>query len=467
MKKRIRISGVQMTAILIAFANIFTGFATPLTNSYTSYSWTDLNGLDPTLYASCTSVMGILLVGVMCISGIIVTKTRSRWGQTRPWLMFLPPIFMAGGILTFSGWGRTETEKIIVLCVAYILAYGANDLITAARTTLYGLMAGDDYEARTVYMSYHWLGTNIGMLIAGGAALALVHFFGRGSQQKGFVITEIVLTVLVLIGYFMLAYMGKNYDIPNTKPDVREDKRKKINVAEMIKGVLTNRCILCCVGSDICRFTGYYALMGISVYQCTYVLEDINAMSLVLTISGITCVIGNYFAPYVVKKIGGRKKNVQLFGGLTGLFGLLIILFGKSISGFVFCISMSFFFMSFIDSVDYALYMDAGEYQLYKTGKDYKAFFVSMYGISVKIASALSAIVIGCMLKGISYKAGMAMSMAEKNKLNFFTALTMSVGYCIPIIIMRFHPISDREISIIMKENSKIIRENEEVKDGF
>ena len=52
MKGKIKISAGQMTAIVIAFVNIFTGFATPLTNSYTSYSWTDLNGLDPTLYSS-------------------------------------------------------------------------------------------------------------------------------------------------------------------------------------------------------------------------------------------------------------------------------------------------------------------------------------------------------------------------------------------------------------------------------
>lgn len=188
MKRRIRLSGVQTTAIIIALANVFTGFATPLTNSYTSYSWTDLNGLDPALYASCMSVMGVLLVGVMCVSGIVIQKTRTRWGQTRPWLIFLPPLFMAGGVLTFTGWGSSTTEKLVVLCTAYILAYGANDLITAARTTLYGLMAQDNYEARTMYVSYHWLGTNIGMLIAGGAALFLVELFGHGNKQKGFVI---------------------------------------------------------------------------------------------------------------------------------------------------------------------------------------------------------------------------------------------------------------------------------------
>lgn len=452
---------IRKTAIGIAVANIFTGFATPLINSYTSYSWTDLNGLDPSIYASCMSVMGIFLVVVMCISGILVQQTRSRWGQTRPWLMFLPPLFMTGGILTFSGIGRSTTEKVIVLCTAYILAYGANDLITAARTTLYGQMAGDNYEARTTYVSYHWLGTNIGMLIAGGAALTLVEVFGKGSENRGFVITEIILTVLVLIGYFMLVCMGKKYDIPNILQD-EESKKIKINILEMLRAIITNRCIICCIASDIFRFTGYYALMGISVYQCMYVLEDINVMSAVLTISGISCVIGNYLSPYIVDKIGGRKKNVQLFGGLTGIFGFLIGIFGQSKPGFIICLSLSFFFMSFIDSVDYAMYMDAGEYQQSITGKDYKAFFISMYGIAVKMSSALSAIVIGFILNGVSYQAGMVLDQTRKTTLNWFTAMTMGIGYCVPIFIMKLHPVSDKDIERISKENMKTEKNYEE-----
>lgn len=452
---------IRKTAIGIAVANIFTGFATPLVNSYTSYSWTDLNGLEPSVYASCMSVIGILLVGVMCISGILVQKTTSRWGQTRPWLIFSPPLFMLGGILTFSGLGSSVTQKVIILCVAYILAYGANDLVTAARTTLYGLMAGDNYEARTTYVSYHWLGTNIGMLIAGGAALTLVKFFGGENQNKGFVITELIMTVLVLTGYFMLVYMGKKYDLPNS-PKYQKSRETELSIREMLKGIITNKCIICCIVSDVFRFTGYYALMGISVYQCTYVLEDMNVMSAVLTISGISCVAGNYFAPYVVSKIGGRKKNVQLFGGLTGLFAFLIGIFGKTSVGFIICLSLSFFFMSFIDSVDYAMYMDAGEYQKNLTGKDYKAFFVSMYGIAVKISSALSAIVIGFVLNGISYQAGMVLNEAGKTKLSWFTAMTMGIGYTVPLLIMKFHPVSDAGIERMSRENAAREQYNEE-----
>ena len=54
----------------------------------------------------------------------------------------------------------------------------------------------------------------MGMLIGGGITLSLVNFFGNGSQHRGFVITELIMTVLVLFGYAVLVYIGKNYDLP-------------------------------------------------------------------------------------------------------------------------------------------------------------------------------------------------------------------------------------------------------------
>lgn len=446
---------VKKTAILIATANIFAGFANLLTNSYTAYSWTDLNGLDHKLYASSMTICGFLLTIVACISGVLITKTRTKWGQAIPWLVVLPPICMIGGLLTFSGWGNTTTEKVIILCVAYILAMGTTDLITAARTTLYGKMAGDNYQARTTYVSAHWLGSNVSTLIAGAATLTLVAWFGKNNQQKGFVITELIFTVLVLLGYVILILAGRKSDVPENFSK-SENNTEKIRVTEMLKGIVTNRCIWTCILSDVSRFTGYFAMQALMVYQCTYVFDDINAMTLVLTISGFSCIAGNYLAPYIVEKIGGRKKNMEMFGWLTGLSSLAIGVIGKSPLGFTICLSLAFFFMSFIDSVDYAMYLDAGEWHLNKTGKDIRAFFVSMYGLSVKFSQAISAMLIGVVLGAISYHSGMNLDSAGRTKLSWLTALTMAIGYgVLPTLIMRFHPVSDQEMEQIAIENEK------------
>lgn len=446
---------VKKTAVLIAMANIFAGFANLLTNSYTAYSWTDLNGLDHKLYASSMTICGFLLTIVACISGVIITKTRTKWGQAIPWLVVLPPICMIGGLLTFSGWGNTTTEKVIILCVAYILSMGTTDLITAARTTLYGKMAGDNYQARTTYVSAHWLGSNVSTLIAGAATLTLVAWFGKNNQQKGFVITELIFTVLVLLGYVILILAGRKVMCRRTFRK-NENNTEKIRVTEMLKGIVTNRCICTCILSDVSRFTGYFAMQALMVYQCTYVFDDINAMTLALTISGFSCIIGNYLAPYIVEKIGGRKKNMEMFGWLTGISSLAIGVIGKSPLGFTICLSLAFFFMSFIDSVDYAMYLDAGEWHLNKTGKDIRAFFVSMYGLSVKFSQAISAMLIGVVLGAISYHSGMNLDSAGRTKLSWLTALTMAIGYgVLPTLIMRFHPVSDQEMEQIAIENEK------------
>lgn len=92
---------------------------------------------------------------------------------------------------------------------------------------------------------------------------------------------------------------------------------------------------------------------------------------------------------------------------------------------------------------------------MYRTGTDIRAFFVSMYGLAVKISTALSAIVIGLMLKGISYHAGIVLDAVGKTRLSWYTALTMAVGYGMPVLIMRLHPISDKEMAEAARANVK------------
>ena len=450
-------SKVFRTSIFIAIANIFIGLALPITDQYFAYSWTDLNKLSVGSYSACMSTIGLALTAVSCISGVIVNKTRSRWGQNRPWLVILPILCMCGCMLAFSGFGGSTVGKTVVLCVAYILAYGTTDLITCARTALYGQMAGADSDARSMYISYHWVGTNIGMLVAGGAALGLVELFGKGNQQRGFVLAEMVITVFVVGGYLWLVWMGRDADPANNKAAHNEVlEKRESSIADMIKGVLGNRCAVVCIISDICRFTGYFAYSTVNVYVCKYVLGDINAMSLVVTISGFSAVLGNILAPKIIEKMGGRKKNSILFGILTGGSALLIGVFGKSTIGYIICASLAMFFMSFIDSVDYAMYIDAGEYYLNKTGKDTKAFIISMYGLTVKIAVSLAAIVLGAALAAINYTEGMSLSAAMSTKLVVICGCTMGIGYILPSILLKFlHPVSDDDMARMIKENAE------------
>ena len=454
--KHLKNKKVFKTSIFIAIANIFIGLALPITDSYFAYSWTDLNKLSVGSYSSCMSTIGLALTVVSCLSGVVVNKTRTRWGQNRPWLVVLPILCMCGCMLAFSGFGGSTVGKTVVMCVAYVLAYGTTDLITCARTALYGQMAGGDSEARSMYISYHWVGTNIGMLVAGGAALALVELFGKGNEQRGFVLAELVITFFVVGGYFWLVWMGRKADPANNKAAHNEVlEKRESSILDLIKGVLTNRCAVVCILSDLLRMTGYFAYETVNVYVCKYVLGDINAMSLVLTISGFTAVLGNVLAPKCIEKLGGRKKNSVLFGILTGGSSLLIGVFGKSVVGYIVLSSLAFFFMSFIDSVDYAMYIDAGEYYLNKTGKDTRAFIISMYGLTVKVGVSFAAIVLGAALSAINYTEGMTLTEAMRTKLVIICGCTMGLGYILPSILLQFlHPVSDTDMTRMIEENA-------------
>ena len=82
-----------------------------------------------------------------------------------------------------------------------------------------------------------------------------------------------------------------------------------------------------------------------------------------------------------------------------------------------------------IDVYKRQMYLDAGEYHLYQTGNDIRAFFVSMYGLSVKFSQAVSAALVGLILGSVSYKAGMVLDTAGKTRFSWMLGLTMAIGY--------------------------------------
>jgi Na+/melibiose symporter-like transporter len=66
-------------------------------------------------------------------------------------------------------------------------------------------------------------------------------------------------------------------------------------------------------------------------------------------------------------------------------------------------VSGALFLSAIIVSCGVNFYLDCAEYHLFKAGKDNKAFTMSMYGVSIKIAFALSSVAIAYLLGASGY----------------------------------------------------------------
>ncbi|QBE99618.1 MFS transporter [Blautia producta] len=444
---------IRKIGIVMLFSNLMMGFALTMAQNYASYSYTDLAGIDTSMMATCMFVVNSVAVVITLVSGAIVSSTRSRWGNFRPWLLLANGVCMTGGFLIFFNVGNSMLLKAVIISIGYLFANASMDFIYTARMALIANVAGADSDARNRLVGRQWQGSAVCYIISGFAVVPMVTLLGSGNETLGFLLTQAIFTVIVMGGSIWLFRATKEYDPDNSGSSQKEIE--KVKFIEMVKAVVTNRQALTVVLSDIARFTGYYVLASMMVYQCTYVIGSMMAMSYVLMAANFCSFLGATIAPVITPKLGGRKRTIMFFSLLTGAAFVSIGIFGRTLWGFVISCGLAFFFMAFIDTLDSMLYMDAGEYWLYQKGKDTRPYLLSMYNVAVKVALALSSLALGGILTAINYTPGATLGAEGANVLTWATGLAPGVGYLLPLVIMLFHKVSDKEMDVIIKENAE------------
>lgn len=140
--------------------------------------YTDVFGLHP-------ATVGVLMLvsrfsdGISdVLMGIIGDRTKSKYGNFRPWILWTAIPLGISLSLLFSSPDLSDTGKIIYAYITYIsftLIYTANNIPYGA---LMAVMTGDNKE-RTSIGSFRMVGAFGGGMLVQGALLFLVAYFGN------------------------------------------------------------------------------------------------------------------------------------------------------------------------------------------------------------------------------------------------------------------------------------------------
>lgn len=141
----------------------------------------------------------------------------------------------------------------------------------------------------------------------------------------------IALSVFAAITLIVVA--GRRYDRDNRKTDAEDVGA--VSVGEMLTGVAGNKALIAVVIAEIMQFTGCYMFTYMMVYQCTYVLGDLNFMIITLTVMSVICAIAGAVSPLIVRLCRGRKHAyVAMMVLLAASYGVMMFT-GDTLLGFL------------------------------------------------------------------------------------------------------------------------------------
>ncbi|MBO5474261.1 MAG: MFS transporter [Lachnospiraceae bacterium] len=381
------------------------------------------------------------------IMGVIVDRTKSRFGKARPWLLRMCIPFAVSGVLLFSvptSWAATP--KLVYVFITYnLVSTVIYTAINVPYSALNALMTQDPYE-RSVLSIFRNLLATAGTLIINMCTLPLVEYFG--DNASAWTKTFCVLGLLAVIA-FLINFFGTKERV---KPAASEEgKVEDVPFATGIKALFRNKYWIMMTGMLALFFLMYSVNGGATVYYAKDILGDRNLVSTINGIFNVVQICSMFFIAMLVKKFG--KRNVFSIGLVLNMIGILLLHFS---GGAMVLIVVS----SVIRGVGnacggatmWAMVSDTIDYGEWKTGVRTEGLVNSACSFGYKIGNGIGSALLGLILEIGGY-VGEAVAQTESALLSVeicFIWIPVAV-YVIGLVIMKFYHL-DSEFAGILED---------------
>ena len=173
---------------------------------FLTFFYTDIFGISPAVVGTMFLVVRIIDAITDPLMGALADKTQSRFGQYRPYLLYLALPFAFISVLAFTTPDLSPSGKIWYAFITYTLLMLAYTAINIPYSALGGVLTADPDE-RVSVQSYRFVFGMLGGLLVTACTLPLVSFFGQGDQAKGYQLTIAAMSVLGVL-LFLLCFKG-------------------------------------------------------------------------------------------------------------------------------------------------------------------------------------------------------------------------------------------------------------------
>jgi sugar (glycoside-pentoside-hexuronide) transporter len=360
--------------------------------AYLLYFFTDVYGLSVGITGTLLLATRLLDAIDAPIWGFIVDHTKSRYGQSRPYFLWLCIPFALFMWLTFTTPGLDGTAKVVYAVVVYILA---GIFYTGIQTAITSILPNltNNREERIVLNTFRMVGGNIGAFVAIAFTLPLVSFLGGGNDQRGFSLSLAVYGVVAVV-LFLIAFVNLR--------EVNVEKIKRIPVKQSIMAIKGNWPWIIIVTANLIFWVALTIRQSTLVYYLQYFIGD---KGLVPLINGLTSIqiIGMLLIPFLVKFSG--KYGAMIIGFILAAAGHVIMyLAGNTITILAAGWILASIGSGIACSMPFAMLSDSVDYGEWKTGIRASGFLTAIgSAFCIKAGSGIGGFIPAMVLDTFGY----------------------------------------------------------------
>ena len=281
-----------------------------------TFFYTDYVGVSPALVGMVMLLSRIFDGFSDIVMGVLVEKTESKWGKSRPWILWMSVPYALSAVLLFTVPHSTKFVQSIYIFVTYnfctTLCYTAINLPYGSLSAMMTRISSERDMLSVVRMGL----SPLGRIMAVTCTLPLVKFFG--DDQAAWVKTMSVWAVIALI--LLLTCFAK---CKETVKVGGQDKNEKKSMKKGLKALVTNQYFWAVLLLWMFQSVSFGISGTILPYYCKYIFHNDTWMYSALYLTEtLTLVAFIFLCAPLIRKFG--KRNMALAGGIVALIGQLL-----------------------------------------------------------------------------------------------------------------------------------------------
>ena len=256
------------------------------------------------------------------VVGVIVDRTRSRFGKVRPYLLFAPIPFAILCVLTFLVPDASQATKLIYACVTFGLLGLAYSFLYVPYGALQPTLTNDP-RAQLQLSGIRAMGTSVASIIVYALVLPTVAWFAARTGGNGYGGAATVFAIATAILYWNVFVSCPE------RITVVQTAAASNSIGKSLRELMHNKIWIIAILFEVLIFIRLGLMVPAMAFYAREVLHQPSLTSILLPLMSVSILTGGILAPWYLGRLRKRRGVIVALCFSSVFFALMPFLNGS------------------------------------------------------------------------------------------------------------------------------------------